>query len=104
MSKILTITSKGMCPHGGLASLASLSPATKCQISGMAALTEASVGPVSFACPALTPCVTITSWIVRHTCLTEDGVRLLTDQSIPVTNNGPGRIIDPGQKIVELKE
>lgn len=103
MGLVLTSKGKAQCPHGGMGMLASLQGSPLVTVEGLPVLTEQSVGPVGFSCPSVSPCVTVTSWIVEHFRCTVGGVRILTDKSIPVTNNGPGKIIDPGQMKCELK-
>jgi hypothetical protein len=56
------------------------------------------VGSVSFPCMNNPPCNAVTQWIPNQTTLFVDGCLVVTDASIPVTNNGPGQVLDAGQK------
>jgi len=72
-------------------------------ISSTNILTESNTGPVPFACNAKPPCTTITGWIPNQTKMKINGKYVLTDKSIPITNNGPGRITYSGQHKIKVK-
>jgi len=103
MAFILTVQAMAQCPHGGVASLASLVGNPMVKIGGVPVLTQMNVGPVPFSCPFTVTCVTVTSWIPNQVIMKVGGMFVLSDASIPVTNNGPGVITFAGQTLAKVK-
>jgi len=103
MGYILLASGKAACAHGAPGNLSSLGGTPTRKVSSTNILTEAHTGAVSFSCPANSPCTSITGWIPNQTRMKIDGKLVLTDRSIPVTNNGPGQIIESGQKNIIVK-
>lgn len=103
MAFFLTNQAIAQCPHGGVAPLASLLGNPLVKIGGTPVLTQMNVGPVPFSCPFTVPCISITSWIPNQVIMKVGGAFVLSDRSIPVTNNGPGMITFAGQVIAKVK-
>ena len=97
MAFILAPTATVQCPHGGVAQLATLVGATISTSSGQMLLTMNSIGPVPFTCPSTVPCTSILSWIPAQTKVTIQNQLVVTMDSTPITNGGPGTVIDAGQ-------
>ena len=103
MPFILTNQGQILCPHGGPGSLMPLLGSPMHQINGGNILTMQNIGPVPFACPFVqAPCITVTSWIPNQVRMSINGALVLTNASIPVTNNGPGSVVFAGQTKVEV--
>lgn len=97
MGAFLTTSGQIACPHGAVAPVASLAGIVSCQINSANTLTEANVGAVAFGCPKESPCVAVTSWVANQSVFRINGKSVLTSDSVPMTNNGPGSVVDPGQ-------
>jgi hypothetical protein len=99
------LTNMGMiqCPHGGVAPLSSLVGSPMHQIDGGNILTMQNIGPVPFVCPFFqAPCLTVTSWVPNQIRMSINGALVLTNASIPITNNGPGTVTFAGQTKVQV--
>jgi hypothetical protein len=100
---ILTAQGQIMCPHGGVAPLASLVGSPQHQIGGQNMLTTMHIGPVPFACPMrVMPCIAVTGWLPNQTKMFIKGMPVLTDSSRPITNNGPGSVVFAGQVTAQV--
>jgi len=102
MALLLSLQGQIRCPHGGTASVSSLSGSAQHQIDSINVLCEHHVGSVGFSCPADSKCVAVTQWIPNQTTVRIMGKLVLTENSVPITNNGPGKVTNAGQKKVRL--
>lgn len=103
MANFLTVKGEISCPHGGKAPVAMLVRKQKFFIDSVNVLTEENVGSLAFSCPSTTPCVSVGSWIPGQIKIKINGIYILTDLSLPVTNNGPGRVTNAGQEKVKIE-
>ena len=97
MSYILTVQAQLQCPHGGVASAASLRGSRKLTIAGQNVLCEDNIGAVPFSCPALTKCTGVNGWQVRQGHSTVNCLRILHKDCLPITNCGIGKVVSTGQ-------
>jgi len=102
MALVLTIQAQLMCPHGGAASAVTLQGTPTRKVSGVNILCENHTGSVAFACMNSPACTAVTTWMANQTAMKIDGSLVLTDESVPVTNNGPGRVVSPGQAKLQI--
>lgn len=100
MAEVLTNMGQVCCPHGGVGSLAAFGAASPMSAGMSRVLTVLDVGPCAFACPSISPCLSIVSWIPSQQVLGLASVFVLAADSVPVTNNGPGRVLNPGQALL----
>ena len=103
MGLVLTVQGQIMCPHGGIAPLASLVGSPLYSINGINVLTTSNVGAVPFSCPIPTSrCTSVTGWIPGQSIMFLNGQLVLTDSAKPITNNGPGSVVVAGQFVVSI--
>lgn len=103
---VFILTGEGViaCPHGGVGKLSSLGGQADLKIGSANVLAESNVGAVSFSCSEKIPCVTVVQWMPNQSSFRCKGGVVLTDRSIPITNNGKGEVKDPGQNVFQLNE
>ena len=101
--KALTQQAVIKCPHGGVASLQGLRGSKVGKAASIPLITEKDVGLVPLTCPKPTPCTSVTSWEANQDTVWIDGARLLTKDSIPVTDGGEGTVVSEGQQIINVK-
>lgn len=102
MAFVVTNAGQLICPHGGIGSLAQMGSSSAILVGIGRALTIRDVGPCPFGCPFISPCISIVSWIPGQQSLSLMAASVLTDTAIPVTNNGPGRVLNPGQTMLSV--
>jgi len=102
MPFVLTTKGQVACPHGAVAPVSSLRGSAKYQIDSANVMCETNIGSVPFPCSAKPPCTAITKWIANQLKFKVDGSCILTDSSILMTNNGPGKVILAGQLKLSL--
>lgn len=102
MTKMLTTAAQIMCPHGGIGSVQLLVGNSHYVIGGVPVLCEDNTGTVTFACPAQTPCTAVVGWIPNQEIVKIKGKRVLSERSLPITNNGPGSVKSPGQETMNI--
>jgi len=101
MASALTIRAVIECPHGAATTLSALVGLPLRQAAGGNLLTQTTVGSLPFPCTATLPCSAVVAWIPNQRTARLNGQLLLTTDSVPITNNGPGRVREAGQTIVK---